>query len=380
MNPILYYRGMMPTWQQGDTTVTTLFANNVDFYFSFSIGVSLAIAFYGIYVCIKTVGRNRMANRNSNPAPTPATAGAHGPAGAADTVDFKEIDRISRLRGHVPSWLVGLCYFVAVGSYITMSGWLIGWHRGVMIVLVFFGFVYTPLISYVTARLEGMAGQAIEIPFIREIAFILSGYVGMKIWFLPIPASNYGYQVVSYKHAELLGCKFSSIWKSQFFLYPIIIVSTLLFSSFIWSLAEIPSAVYPFTMEMWDLNAKNACLMYTATLGEYSLFQEALGFGRFISGFASAGVLMGVLGWFAAPTMLFFGVVRGLGSISMPHIILPQFIGALIGRYYFERKYGCEWRKMIPVVSAGFFVGAGLISILAVGLVFLAKSVSTVSY
>ena len=55
-------------------------------------------------------------------------------------------------------------------------------------------------------------------------------------------------------------------------------------------------------------------------------------------------------------------------------------IRALIGRLYFERKYGREWRKMIPVVSSGFFVGAGLVSILSVGFVFLSKAVSTVTY
>lgn len=359
MNPILYANGMMTTWKQGDDTVTTLFANNVDFYFSFQIGVSLAIAIYGIAVAIMTVRRNRDT--------------------AAGKQSMEEIDRRSKLRGHVPGKWVCLSYIVTCSSYILLSGWLIDWHPGVMAVLFFFGFLYTPLISYVTARLEGLAGQVIEIPFITELAFIMSGYTGVKIWFMPIPKSNYGVQVVNYKQAELLGCKFGSIWKAQFFLFPVIIISTILFSSFIWSLAEIPSAVYPFTMEIWDLNAKNACLLYSSTLGEYSQFSEALGFWRFFSGLGSAAVVMSILGWFGAPTMLFFGVVRGLGQTA-PHTVVPNFIGAIIGKYYFERKFGREWRKMIPVVSSGFFVGTGLISMLSVGIVFLSKAISTVSY
>lgn len=359
MNPILQTYGMMPTWKQGDDTVTTLFANNVDFYFSFQIGVSLAIAIYGIAVAIMTVRRNRDT--------------------AAGKQSMEEIEHRSRLRGHVPGKWVCLSYIVTCSSYILLSGWLIDWHPGVMAVLFFFGFLYTPLISYVTARLEGLAGQVIEIPFITELAFIMSGYTGVKIWFMPIPKSNYGVQVVNYKQAELLGCKFGSIWKAQFFLFPVIIISTVLFSSFIWSLAEIPSAVYPFTMEIWDLNAKNACLLYSSTLGEYSQFSEALGFWRFFSGLSSAAVVMSILGWFGAPTMLFFGVVRGLGQTA-PHTVVPNFIGAIIGKYYFERKFGREWRKMIPVVSSGFFVGTGLISMLSVGIVFLSKAISTVSY
>ena len=359
MNPILYLAGRMPTWNEGDTTVVTLFANNVDFYFSFQIGISLAIAVFGIWIAFRTMRKGR--------------------GNASSRRRAEEVKAHAAARGHIPDALVLATYAFACTAYILMCGWLIDWHRGVMVVLLFFAFLYTPLISYVTARLEGLAGQVIEIPFITEISFILSGYTGAKIWFLPIPKANYGVQVVSYKQAELLGCKFGSVWKAQLLLFPIIILSSLFFSSFIWSLAEIPSAVYPYTEKIWDLTAKNTCLVYSATLGEYSQFSEALGWGRFLAGFGSAGAVMGLLGWFGAPTMLFFGVVRGLGQTA-PHTVIPNFLGALIGKFYFERRYKREWRKMIPVVSSGFFVGTGLISILSVGFVFLAKAVSTVAY
>ena len=359
MNPILYLTGRMPTWNEGDTTVVTLFANNVDFYFSFQIGISLAIAVFGIWIAFRTMRKGR--------------------GNASSRRRAEEVKAHAAARGHIPDALVLATYAFACTAYILMCGWLIDWHRGVMVVLLFFAFLYTPLISYVTARLEGLAGQVIEIPFITEISFILSGYTGAKIWFLPIPKANYGVQVVSYKQAELLGCKFGSVWKAQLLLFPIIILSSLFFSSFIWSLAEIPSAVYPYTEKIWDLTAKNTCLVYSATLGEYSQFSEALGWGRFLAGFGSAGAVMGLLGWFGAPTMLFFGVVRGLGQTA-PHTVIPNFLGALIGKFYFERRYKREWRKMIPVVSSGFFVGTGLVSILSVGFVFLAKAVSTVAY
>ena len=359
MNPILYLTGHMSTWNEGDTTVVTLFANNVDFYFSFQIGISLAIAVFGIWIAFRTMRKGR--------------------GNASSRRRAEEVKAHAAARGHIPDALVLATYAFACTAYILMCGWLIDWHRGVMVVLLFFAFLYTPLISYVTARLEGLAGQVIEIPFITEISFILSGYTGAKIWFLPIPKANYGVQVVSYKQAELLGCKFGSVWKAQLLLFPIIILSSLFFSSFIWSLAEIPSAVYPYTEKIWDLTAKNTCLVYSATLGEYSQFSEALGWGRFLAGFGSAGAVMGLLGWFGAPTMLFFGVVRGLGQTA-PHTVIPNFLGALIGKFYFERRYKREWRKMIPVVSSGFFVGTGLISILSVGFVFLAKAVSTVAY
>jgi hypothetical protein len=58
--------------------------------------------------------------------------------------------------------------------------------------LLIFAFVYSPFISYVNARLLGVAGQTVEIPFVREGAFIFSGAKGVDVWLAPIPIENYG--------------------------------------------------------------------------------------------------------------------------------------------------------------------------------------------
>lgn len=411
LNPVLYRFHAMPSWEPGDATVVTLFKNNIDFYFSFGIGISVALALYGIWVACRTLRRRR-----PDGAAAGDRAGGIGRPGIAAALLLFAVARLAgwrgfwaacwlvgggalllsrrrarrraenteeaerrRLRGDIPDAWIGFAYLFCVSAYMAVSGWLIGWDARVMWILIFFGFLYTPMISYVTARLEGLAGQVVEIPLVREMAFIFSGYKGVAIWFLPVPKANYGTQTVRYKQAELLGCKFTSIWKSQVLLVPIVFVAMLLFSSFIWSLGEIPSAVYPYTMEMWDLNAKNACLLFSSTMGEYSAFQEALGWRRVLGGFLAAIASMNILGWLRAPVTLFFGVVRGLGQ-TLPHSVIPNVIGAFIGRFHFQRRYGGEWRKMIPVVGAGFFVGQGLVSMLAIGIVFLMKAVTTASY
>ena len=248
-NPLLYHYGVLNTYEKGDSTVEILFNNNVDFYFSFGIGIALAIAAIGIWGVVRSI---RKADKTRRQDPVPEG------------------------RGDIPSRWVLLFYFVSTMMFILVSGWLVDWHKGVMIVMFFFGFVYTPLISYVSAKLEGLAGQVIEIPFIREMTFILSGYKGVAIWFLPVPKGNYGPQTMFYRQAELLGTKFTSIWKANILLFPIIIISTICFGSFIWSLAPIPSAQYPYTEEIWEFEAKNACLLYSSTLGEFSPFEKAL--------------------------------------------------------------------------------------------------------
>ena len=276
-------------------------------------------------------------------------------------------------RGDIRPSLIFYCYIVVTCIYIGVCGYLIDWHAGVMIVLVFFGFIYTPLISYVTARLEGIAGQIVEIPMIKEASFILSGYTGVAIWFLPVPVANFGQMTVLYRQAELTGTKFSSIWKAVLFLFPVIIVSGMLFASFIWGLAEVPSVSYPFAETMWELMALNRSIIYSSTLGEYSIFEDALNFSYIGAGGFFGILLFMIMSGLGAPIFLTYGVVRGLGQ-SLPHIIIPEFIGALLGRYYFQKRLGLKWRQYIPVVVAGYACGLGLITTVCVGFRFLSKA------
>jgi len=351
-NPVLYRFGILNTFEKGDSTVEILFKNNIDFYFSFGIGISLAIAVIGIWGVIRSV-RNADKTRRE--------------------------DVIPEGRGDIPAKWVLICYTVSTMAFILLSGWLIDWHRGVLLVMLFFGFVYTPLISYVSAKLEGLAGQVIEIPFIRELSFILSGYQGVAIWFLPVPKGNYGAQTMFYRKAELLGTKFTSIWKANVLLFPIIILSSICFASFIWSLAPIPSAQYPFAEEIWEFRAKNACLLYSSTLGEFSPFEKALSAAKVGTGFGLAMITATLLSALNVPIMLFYGIIRGLGQ-TMPHTVILSFIGALIGKFHFQRRFGKDWRKIIPVVSAGYMVGGGLVAMVAIGIVFLSKAATTLPY
>jgi hypothetical protein len=43
-------------------------------------------------------------------------------------------------------------------------------------ILLAYGFVYTPIISYVAARMEGIAGQWVDIPMVREATVLLAGF------------------------------------------------------------------------------------------------------------------------------------------------------------------------------------------------------------
>ncbi len=361
-NPILYKFGFLHSWKANDNYIRTLFKNNIDFYFSFTIGVSLSIASVGIFSLVKGIRNFAQMKRRRE-----ATGEGEDPYATPPG------------RGDIRGKFVIVTYLCTTSLYIGISCLLLyavdGFvHRGVLIVMLFYGFLYTPLISYATARLEGIAGQVVTIPFVREASFILSGYRGVAVWFLPIPLHNYGARTVFYRQAELTGTKFGSLWKAEILLTPLVIGCGLLFAHVIWRLGSIPGPQFLFAQQMWDLYAENQSIVYSSTLGGFSEFEQAFNPAFLGIGFGLGTLAFTAMAVIGAPTFLVYGVVRGLGQ-TQPHAVLLQFIGALIGRYYFQRRMGLKWRQYIPVVAAGFSCGMGLVGTLGVGLTFLVKSV-----
>jgi hypothetical protein len=156
-------------------------------------------------------------------------------------------------------------------------------------------------------------------------------------------------------------------------------VASLMFSQFIWRLAPIPSSSYPYAQELWHLQALNTLLMQTSTLEGNSMFYQALS-GMTVSTGIGFGLLMYmVLSLFGLPVMLIYGVVRGLGQ-STPHGLVLEVAGALLGRYFFLKKYGPKWRQYAPVLLAGFSCGMGLSGMFAMGFALIMKSLSHMAY
>jgi hypothetical protein len=367
---VLYPSGLLPSWERGDGTVKTMFSNNMDFYFSFSIGIAIAIALAGFYQLAK--GLRQTSKRRQQEKLLRKTLDASAPVAAG-----------KNSRGDLPTALVIGTYIFTASAYIAVSGFLIHWNPHVMFVLAFFAFIYTPVLAYVTARLEGMAGQVVDIPMVREAAFILSGYRGgVDIWFLPVPMPEDMRKTVFYRQAELTGTRFWAIWKSELILVPIVLVASICFANFIWSLAPIPGPQYPFAETMWEFNAANQAVVHSATLGRYSPFQDAINMKKLWIVGTGAGfglLLFTMMSFLRLPVMLIYGLIRGLNQ-TLPHVVIPQFIGAMVGRFYFEKRLGLKWRQYVPVVAAGFACGVGLITVLGIGINFLAKAVIKINY
>lgn len=356
-NPILYEHGILHRWHQGMGTVDTVFANNFDFYMSFGIGLGLAIGVIGVWFVAKSFGKH---------------SGGEG---------YRALFTTNKARGDINFWVSIGIYVFSTLSYIGFCLWLVPNFPWIFFIL--YGFIYTPIISYITARMEGIAGQFVSLPLVREASFIAGakffGYQGIEIWYAPIPIHNYGKATVDFREIELTGTSLRGIIKAEIVVFPVVMVASLLFSQFIWQLAPLPSASYPYAQELWHLQALNTLLMQTSTLEGNSLFFQALN-GWVVSAGLSFGLITYfLLSLFGLPILLVYGVVRGLGQ-SIPHGLILEVVGALIGRYYFLKRYGAMWRQYAPVLLAGFSCGMGLMGMFSMGCTLILKSLGKLAY
>jgi hypothetical protein len=358
-NPIMYHHGILQRWHQGMGTVDTIFANNFDFYMSFSIGLGLAIGLVGVYHVVRSFFDKNAAQRGS----------------------FKDLFRPPPGRGDFNFWISIGIYVFSTLSYVSLCVWLV--PNFPVLFFLAYGFIYTPIVSYITARMEGIAGQFVSLPMVREASFIAGsrffGYQGIEIWYAPIPIHNYGAATVNFREIELTGTSIRGIIKAEIVVFPVVMIASLLFSQFIWQLAPIPSASYPYAQEMWHLQALNSLLMQTSTLEGNSLFYQALN-GLYVSLGLGFGVITYVmLMIFGLPILLIYGVVRGLGQ-STPHGMILEVVGALLGRFFFLKRYGKMWRQYAPVLLAGFSCGMGLTGMFAMGFTLILKSLGRLAY
>jgi len=354
LNPVLYRLGVLRMWEPGMDYIETGLANQFDFWLSFGIGTALSIALLGFYAAISRALRSGGARR----------AGA--PGGLT----------LPKGRGDVPI-AVALLFYVAKTSWMVMlCHWLV--PKFPVWILIMFGFGYTPLMSYISARLSGLTGYRAGIPYVREAAFVLSGYVGVDIWFAPVPIGDAGSGAAHFREIELTGTKFTSIFKAQLFLLPLAIVASLFFWSFLYKISAIPED-YPYAMRFWPRNATVRAFWMTATTTGNAFFMKALKWKFIAAGTAYGVVLYPIMRVLGAPTLFLYGTIQGL--VADPAMQLPRFVAALLGRFYMEKVFGRQqWRSYTPVLAAGFGCGLGLVSMGSVAVMLVSKAVTMVPF
>ncbi len=370
-NPMLRQYGILSNWTPQMGLIDTVYTNNVDFYLSFGAGLTFAVALISISKVFKPLFGSLFKRRVKDRGSQKFELRDPGPSA------WQRLVTNNVKRGDFSIFIALGIYVLNSTFWIALSAWLVQGFPWKF--FVFYAAVFTPLISYATAKLEGLIGQSLQIPFVREATYILSGYRGVAIWFAPAPLPNYGSATVQFRILELTGTRIPSIMKTLAVTTPIVIVSSLIFSNLLWGMAPIPSDAYPFAQRMWDLQAKNVSLTYSATMEGGSLFMEAWRWSYVGYGLLLGSATYAVLATLGLPVMLVFGVVHGLGQ-GQPGAIPFLFTGAMLGRFYFRKRFGDMWMKYTPVMLAGFSCGMGLIAMVAVGFTILTNMISPLLY
>ncbi len=356
-NPVLQAKGVLSTWQPEMSFIDTVFVNGIDFYISFGIGLTLAVTFS------KLVISTSMSLKKLVVKPKVAELTHKESWWSGVREGWRILVTNNKARGDFSIYGALGIYLASTASWIILGAFLIGdaypWE-----ILLVYALVYTPLISYATAKLEGVCGQAVSIPYLKELTILLTGYKGAKIWFAPMPIQNLGAETVGFRVLELTGTKIISQVKTLLLTVPIVVIASFVTSEILWRMAPIPSAAYPWTERMWELDLRNQCVMLTSTLEGGSQFLEALHFEYAGWGLAAGTALFSVLSLFGLPVMLVFGAVWGLNQ-SNPGALFCTMAGACAAKFYFKRIFKDMWLKYMMVVMAGFGCGMGVTSMIS---------------
>lgn len=386
-NPILHATEILTQWQPGMNTVNTSFVNSIDFWMSFGFGTSAAIAFISVFATVRdVVRRSRKLSRERK-------------ALAAKNIDLRG-DAASSLwktptigRGDYPLWLALVLYILAGGTLVYVCHRLV---PGILPFLIIFIFVYNPFISYVNARLLGLTGQAIDIPFVREGAFILSGTNTVDIWLAPIPIENYGRMAQAFRVNELTGVNFRSLIMADMVIIPALFLMSFLFWAFIWKSNAVPSDIFPAARLNWELAVRSQTLLWSSTFhpdaGAEAVaatdalsrfadteFAKALHPRVIMAGSGITLALFTLFSVFGLPTLFIYGMIRGFGAL--PHTMIIEIFGALAGRFILQKRFGSSnFLRMAPTVLAGYYTGVGLIGMATIAINLIKNAVSSAPF
>jgi len=353
-NPILYHMGMFPHWISGSPAIQTNIATQFDFWMSINIGVQLAVALVGF----ASVGAIMFRSRSKE------AELARG-----------SLAKIPEGRGDMPIWVALGVWALATVGFVALNHSLVPAFP--ISIIIFYGLVWTPLNSYITARIIGLTGQwAGDVPFLNQAVVLKSGYPKSDIWFAPLPLNNYGGQTQKFRELELTGTKFTSIIKLEFFMLPFILAFSFIYWGFLWYTNDIPSAQFPYAQKLWPQFAvQQSIWSQINTPGGADWVKHAIKVPLIEYGGAAALAFYGLTRVFNLPGLFFYGFVGNL--TNYPHNTIPMFVGALLGRYYFAKVVGRErWQMYGPVLLAGYSCGMGLIGMCAIALALISKTVS----
>jgi hypothetical protein len=358
LNPMFYKMGLLKQWRPGTDSIETKITNDFDLWMSIGIGMQLAIAVIGIWIIVRSAIQVKK--------------GLSGQRGAWNEVPRGRGDQAHWWKLALGVFLVATSLYVGVVHYLLPGFplWL----------LIFFGLIWTPLNSYIAARMYGLTSQDVTFPYLKEMSIMKSGYQNIDVWFAPMPLADHGWAAQRLREVELTKTKFTSVLKAELLMFPLILLGGFMYWQFIWHTSQIPSNQFPNAQKIWPIRATSQAIWTQINkAGGANWMLNSIKPTVILAGGAATMGLFGVMSVFKAPILAFYGAAGGANAFVAD--TFPTFVGACLGKFYFARRYGVEtWRNFAPVLMAGFACGTGLVTMAAIALALISKAVQPLPF
>jgi len=211
----------------------------------------------------------------------------------------------------------------------------------------------------VNTRFSGLTGlRSFNIPYLKELTIISTGYQDMAAWFLPLDIWTGVGWAENFKICDLTETKSSSYIKLWLIMTPITLLIGFIYTQMFWTIAPIPSSMYPAPAYIWPINIVTTASWIKRPPHLFHVDWILYSF------FIFAG-LIALIDFFHLPISL-IGLSAGLMSLPPPQI--TQFIGLVIGKIL-TKKFGKSWfNRNKAIIAAGIGLGEGLAIVLATGI------------
>lgn len=284
---------------------------------------------------------------------------------------FKRLLRSSTLVREIGYWpLPRILAVYFISSFISILIFYIFVPRFPLWIAILYSLGWGFISGMISSRGTAETGNPISIPYVWQGIVLLSGYKGVEPWFISPVAGGIisPWWTASVKACYLTETKISDFFKSIFLGYALIMVSSFIFSSFFWSIAPIPSSVYPMSLINWPVTAITQSMWIT---GEISAFKPQVIWASFIGMiiFLSAGEFLRTY-----TSIPFSAISIVVGTTMLPTSTIPLFIGSAIGWLFLRKVYGEEWwMRYRAIISGGLSVGESLVIAISVALMLIFK-------
>lgn len=263
-------------------------------------------------------------------------------------------------------WLLlpylGASLFSTCLIYLLAPGFPV-WISGVM------NFGFPLVLTLMSTRVRGVTGQSFQPGSVDQLVVYGSGYLGTDVWFTlnngawasQMSGLNWVSRFFVAKETET---STRSLISAFLITLPIVIGISFVFTQLFWSLAKIPSDLFPATSIFWPINATYIGLWASRPPG---LFNPSLIVGGFavMAGISLLPVLVN-----AIPMALPISIAAGM-AVNIPSA-LAMLVGSAIARVTMRifGKSRFDEYKLILVAGLGMGQGIAVVIGVCIALVF----------